>query len=137
MRRRFFEIFARYSLSEPSLISQSVTVAAYIQSDAWLLALKNYLSANLDYLQEVFIEMPRFKVIQTEATFLLWIDCRGLEMDDGTLQAWFVKEASLGLNPGFSFGKGGSGFMRLNFAVPRSTLVQAMKQLKKAYDALS
>ena len=137
LRRRFFEIFARYSLSEPSLISQSVTIAAYIQSDAWLLALKNYLSCNLDYLQEVFIEMPRFKVIQTEATFLLWIDCRGLEMDDETLQAWFVKEASLGLNPGFSFGKGGSGFMRLNFAVPRSTLVQAMKQLKKAYDALS
>jgi cystathionine beta-lyase len=136
LRRRFSEIFQRYYLSEPSLISQCTTIAAYTKSDLWLTELKRYLEENLAYLYEVFSGMPKIKPIAMESTFLLWLDCKALGMDGHRVHKWFVEEAGLGLNPGFSFGKGGDGFMRLNYAVPRSVLETAMQQLKKAYDGL-
>lgn len=136
IRRRFSEIFQRYYLSEPSLVSQTATIAAYTQSDRWLCELLHYLGENLAYLYDVFKTMPRIKPLRMEATFLLWLDCRELQMDDETLQRWFVEKAGLGLNPGISFGKGGSGFMRLNYALPKARLKEAMAALKKAYDGL-
>ena len=136
LRRRFFEIFQRYSLAEPSLVSQCVTIAAYTRSDLWLTELLRYLEENLVYLYEAFAQMPKIKPLPMESTFLLWLDCRELGMEDKELSEWFVHEAGLGLNPGYSFGKGGSGFMRLNYAVPRKVLQEAIAKLKKAYDGL-
>ena len=133
LRRRYHEIFRRYSLDAPSLISQTATIAAYTRSEAWLAALKGYLADNLAYLYERFAEMPKIVPIRMEATFLLWLDCRGMGMDDAALQRWFADEAGLGLNPGSSFGRGGEGFMRLNFALPRAQLEAAMRQLTTAY----
>ncbi len=136
LRRRFYEIFQRYYLSEPSLISQEATIAAYTKSDLWLHKLKGYLEENLAYLHECFRTMPKIRALDMEATFLLWLDCRELGMDDRVLSRWFVEEAGFGLNPGISFGSGGEGFMRLNYALPRAVLQRAMVQLQKAYDEL-
>ncbi len=133
LRRRYHEIFRRYSLDAPSLISQTATIAAYTRSEAWLAALRGYLADNLAYLYESFVTMPKIVPIRMEATFLLWLDCRGMGMDDAALQRWFADEAGLGLNPGSSFGRGGEGFMRLNFALPRAQLEAAMHQLTTAY----
>ncbi len=136
LRRRFFEIFMRYALAEASLISQTATIAAYNESDTWLAELKAYLGANLDYLYERLHTMPKIKPLEMEATFLLWCDCRELGMAPEALHRWCIDEAGLGLNPGYAFGSGGEGFMRLNFAVPRAILVQAMDRLEAAYEAL-
>ncbi len=136
LRRRFFEIFQRYSLVEPSLVSQCATIAAYTRSDLWLSELKRYLEENLTYLYEAFAKMPKIKPLAMESTFLLWLDCREMGMEDEVLAKWFVEEAGLGLNPGYTFDKGGSGFMRLNYAVSRKVLQEAMDKLKKAYDGL-
>jgi len=54
-------------------------------------------------------------------------------MSPEALKAWWIDEARLGLNPGDSFGSGGEGFMRLNFAVPKSMLKEAMDRLEEAY----
>ena len=40
----------------------------------------------------------------------------------------------VGLNTGVSFGKEGSGFMRLNVGCPRATLEEAMRRLKGAME---
>jgi len=136
LRRKFSEIFRRYYLSEPSLVSQTATIAAYTESDLWLTELRRYLWENLTYLHERLKQMPKIVPMPMESTFLLWLDCRGLGMDDEKLQAWFVHEAGLGLNPGISFGTGGSGFMRLNYAVSRQVLKEAMDKLTKAYDGI-
>lgn len=133
LRRRFTERFRRYALDAPSLISQVVTVAAYTASSAWLESLKNYLRENLAYLHRRLLTMPKIKPMPTEATFLLWLDCRQMGMAPEALKAWWIDEARLGLNPGDSFGSGGEGFMRLNFAVPQSMLKEAMDRLEEAY----
>ncbi len=136
LRRRFFEVFQRLNLAEASLISQCATIAAYKQSDLWLKELKEYLYGNLLYLYERFKTMAKIKPLNMQSTFLLWLDCTELCKSGDDLHRWFIDEARLGLNPGFSFSLKSDKFMRLNFAVPRSCLIEAMQRLEKAYKEL-
>jgi cystathionine beta-lyase len=133
LRRRFYEIFRRYSLTQPTPISLVATVASYTQSDTWLIKLLEYLKANLEYIESRLVSMPKIKPLPVEATFLLWLDCRELGLSDKELEEFFVKNAKLGLNSGVSFGKGGAGFMRFNFATSRIILTEAMDRLERAY----
>jgi cystathionine beta-lyase len=92
------------------------------------------LQDNLAYIKQRLGKIPKIKAMPTESTFLLWLDCSGLNLTDKELENFFVYDAKLGLNTGISFGKGGEGFMRLNFAVSRSVLVYAMDRLKSVYN---
>jgi cystathionine beta-lyase len=75
-------------------------------------------------------------VQRPESTFLLWLDCRLLGLDDAMLNRFFIDEAGLGLNAGISFGAPGSGFMRLNIACPKPQLAEAMQALFSAVNRL-
>ena len=110
-------------------------IAAYSFADEWLEELKNYLKNNINFVTE-FIAYHKLAIIpvKTEATFLVWLDCHGLEFDDKKLQAFFTKEAKLGLNSGSSFGEAGSGFMRLNIGTSHEVLEKAMSRLLNAYN---
>ena len=66
----------------------------------------------------------------------MWLDGRGLGLDDDALRDFMIHQAGLGLNEGRSFGRSLSGFMRLNAACPRSVLEQAMGQLEAAVNRL-
>ena len=68
-----------------------------------------------------------------EATFLVWLDCRGMGLSHEELVDFFVHDAKLGLNDGESFGKSGEGFMRLNVGTSREVLEEAMMRLREAY----
>ncbi len=131
LKRRFYEIFQRYSLTEPTPISLCTTVSAYTKSDKWLEELLVYLRGNLEYLHTRLTKIPKIKAMHLEATFLLWLDCKELGLNDKELEQFFITKAKLGLNTGVSFGKGGEGFMRLNFAVSRSVLKEAMDRLER------
>ena len=67
-----------------------------------------------------------------EASFLVWLDCRDLNLSQKDLVSLFVKDAKLALNDGAMFGKGGEGFMRLNVGSPRSVIEKALNNLKAA-----
>ncbi len=133
LKRRFETIFKKYALINPNPFSIEITIAAYKQSGLWLDQLQNYLEGNLNYLIHELEQTPKIKPIKGEATFLLWLDCRELNLNDHALSNWFINEAKLGLNSGISFGAIGSGFMRINFALPRIVLKLAVKNLKDAY----
>ncbi|MEC9082184.1 MAG: aminotransferase, partial [Pseudomonadota bacterium] len=64
--------------------------------------------------------------------YLIWLDCRGLQLDDTALKRFFVQRAGVGLNPGLSFGSQGSGFMRLNIGCPRAVLAQILDRIEAA-----
>jgi cystathionine beta-lyase len=70
-----------------------------------------------------------------EGTYLAWLDCRASGIP-GNPCGYFVKSARVGFNDGVTFGKGGEGFVRLNFACPRATLAQALSQMKDALEKL-
>ena len=67
-----------------------------------------------------------------QASYLVWLDCRGVGLSHSQLIDLFVNKARLALNDGATFGNEGSGFMRLNVGCPRSMLQPALEQLKNA-----
>ena len=77
--------------------------------------------------------IPAIKVMRSEGTYLLWLACHDLGLDDLALQRFFIEKAGLGLSPGTLFGtEQGTGFMRLNIAAPFSVIQRAMQQLATA-----
>ncbi len=70
-----------------------------------------------------------------EATYLAWIDCRDSGIS-GRPFDFFLKEAKVALNDGVEFGRGGEGFVRLNFACPRKTLTEAIDRMATALEKL-
>ena len=115
----------------------AATRAAYTSCDEWLDGLKAYLADNRDFVCEyVKANMPKIKVTPLEATYLMWLDCRDLKMTQEELKAFMFNKAKLGLNDGSTFGAGGTGFMRMNIACPRSTVKEALERLEKAVNSL-
>jgi cystathionine beta-lyase len=111
--------------------------AAYRYGDEWLGQLLDYLQSNLDFALAYFKEnIPKIKVIKPQGTYLLWLDCRALGLDDKALQQFFREQARVGLDDGFMFGLGGSGFQRMNIACPRSLLAEALGRIERAVKAL-
>ena len=109
-------------------------IAAYEEGDAWLVLLKDYLRQNIRYVK-TFLEKEHIPIvpIETEATFLMWLDCRQMGMTQEALVHFFVYEAKLGLNDGTNFGSQGEGFMRLNVGTSKDVLEVAMQRLLEAY----
>ncbi|MFW6290251.1 MAG: MalY/PatB family protein [Mariniphaga sp.] len=111
--------------------------AAYTHGDQWLEQLLNYLWGNYRYLKDFFDKnLPAVKVMQPEATFLVWLDFSHYDMNDKELNRFIVEKAGVGLNNGARFGTGGEGWMRLNIGCPRSVLKEGLEKLKAAFDQL-
>jgi len=124
-------------LPGPNLLAYKAMEAAYRYGDEWLNQMLEYLQGNLNFLQQYFTnEIRRIKVIQPQGTYLIWLDCRELHMDDQSLRKFIREKAKLGLDDGFIFGEGGSGFERMNIACPRLLLKEALTRLRTAVNSL-
>lgn len=123
----------RLHISVTNPFSLTAFETAYRQGSTWLDALMNYLADTCDMVQRFLAgHLPEIRVIPPQGTYLLWLDCRALGMDDDALQRFIVFEAGIGLSPGILFGAQGSGFMRMNLAAPRHKIRQALDKLLKA-----
>ncbi len=80
-----------------------------------------------DYLNH---SLPQIKVYRPQASFLLWRDCRELNLPQKELVRLFEDKAALALNDGMMFGKEGEGYMRMNLGCPRALLAKAVEKLK-------
>ena len=134
LRRLFALQEEKYELHASNFLSPIAMTAAFNEGGAWRQEMLTYLKGNVDYAMDYFENnIPQIKPWRPEASFLLWLDCRELNLRDAELMAFFVQKAKLGLSPGTMFGKEGRGFMRMNFAVPRSILEKALQQLQNAF----
>jgi cystathionine beta-lyase len=137
IRTRFYSWLRANELNEPTIPSAVATVAAYTHGHEWLRQMLAYIEGNISYVEQFLAEhIPAIRAMKPQASFLVWLDCRRLGLDHAALVNLFVGKAKLALNDGEMFGPGGEGFMRLNVGTPRSILMQAMIQLKKACDEL-
>ena len=109
--------------------------AAYRDGGEWLHALMAYLQASRDAaIAFIQAHLPTIRVICPQATYLLWLDCRQLGLDDAALKRFFIEEARLGLSPGAMFGRGGEGFMRMNIGTSKANVLAALMRLKAAVE---
>jgi cysteine-S-conjugate beta-lyase len=111
--------------------------AAYRDGQAWLDQVLAYLEGNRDFLYDfVRRELPSIKMAKTEGTYLAWLDCREAGLDGNPYQ-FFLDKARVALSDGAVFGTGGEGFVRLNFACPRSMLAEALARMKTALSGVA
>ncbi|HQV87647.1 MAG TPA: pyridoxal phosphate-dependent aminotransferase [Nitrosomonas sp.] len=119
------------SASNPFSITAFET--AYREGEAWLDDLLIYLRDTRDSVTAFLAtHLPEIKIIQPEGTYLLWLDCRTLDMTDAQLKHFFIHEAGVGMSPGILFGNEGSGFMRLNIGAPRRTILSVLEHIREA-----
>lgn len=137
IRTRFYDWMTANELNSPNMFAPIVTIAAFRHGEPYRQQLLHYIEQNIEFVIDYCKEnIPQIKPVRPEASFLIWLDCRGLNLKQEDLIDLFVNKAHLALNEGSMFGHEGEGFMRFNVGSPRAIIEQAMKQLKDAVDAL-
>lgn len=127
----------RDGLSSPAVLALTAHIAAYQQGAPWLDALRHYLEENLSYIaRELNSAFPKLNWQPPEATYLAWIDLRPLNIDDHELQKVLIEQQKVAIMPGYTYGKEGNGFVRLNAGCPRSKLEQGVQRLIAGINAL-
>lgn len=120
-------------LAQPNIVSSVAFETAYRQGSLWLQELLRHLENNMDYLYNCLKPYNHLICFQKpQGTYLVWLDCNKMGLSNKQLRDFFIHQAKLGLNAGISFGKEGSGYMRINLAVDSKTLQKACQQLTKA-----
>ena len=139
LRRRFYTWLEANELNDPPLFAPIATIAAYQQGEEWRRQMLGYVEDNILFVEEYCREnLPGIKPWRPQASFLVWLDCRGLGLNHDELVDLFVNKAHLALNDGAMFfgkpkpGNDLGGFMRLNVGTPKSVLKTALEQLKTA-----
>jgi cysteine-S-conjugate beta-lyase len=134
VRDRFSAELDRLGVGVSSLGLVAARAAYSGACDEWLLALRSYLTQNRDYLVDfIKSELPGLRSTLPEATYLAWLDCNAyIKMGriNGSPQAYFLEEARVALEDGTNFGVVGEGFVRLNFACPRSVLEEGLNRVR-------
>src|SRR5699024_12246791 len=113
--------------------------AAYANGKPWLDQLMKVIEANKLY-ATTRIENEtngKLKVIASEATYLLWVDCHELGLTDKELQVFMIEQAKVVLNAGSSYGTEEENFMRINIACPKATLHEGVNRIIHALEELA
>lgn len=137
MKAAFDKFWMNLDIHRNNAFSSVAMEAAFNKGEEWLEQLLPYLSENFEFIRDYCEKyIPKIKPNVPDATYLVWLDCRELGMNNERLRKFMIEDAKLGLNEGYTFGRSLSGYMRLNAACPRSVLEKAMKQLEDAVNRL-
>lgn len=133
LRNNFFDFLKGCELDEPTIFAPIATIACYRQGYQWRDEMLAYIEDNIRFVEEFCKKnLPGILPVRPDASFLVWLDCRGLNLPHERIVALFKEKAHLALNDGEMFGKEGKCFMRLNVGTPRSILKKALVSLEEA-----
>lgn len=128
LRRRFERVMAGI-VPHINVLGYTAMAAAYTSGVPWRNAVLDYLRENRDVLLLALKALPGLRVQSPEATYLAWIDARGVSRPEGMSAARYFEQAGVGLSPGEDFMPGATDFVRLNFGCSRATLNQAIDRI--------
>lgn len=133
LNRQFQTFMQAGEFDQGNMFAYASTVAAYRQGEEWLEQLLQYVQNNIDFTEHFLqTELPAISMIRPQASFLIFLNCKKLNLEQPELEKLFLNKARLALNSGTTFGQGGEGFMRLNVGCPLDTLQEALYRLKNA-----
>jgi len=137
LRDRFLSVFPRRVLGAPSVAGIDATVAAWREGAEWLDGITAHLKEMRDLATDrITREAPGLRVIRPEATYMLWVDCTKLGLNEPAF-AYFLREAGLAFNAGEAFDPECAQFVRFNFATSRPIVEEICDRLVKAAARLS
>lgn len=121
-----------------NVFATSAVIAAYDESEKWLEELKEVLYENKSIVREYLAnELPVIKLIECDATYLLWLDCSALGVASNVLSGFLRENQGLFLSSGSDFGQCGDSFLRMNIACPQKLLKEGLARLKAGVTALN
>jgi len=133
LRKYFRSKVEHLHIEHGNIFGTIASTAAYSFGEEWLNKLLVYLKGNADYAVEFCRKyIPEIVPSTPEATYMIWLDCRKLGLNNEGLRDFFTRKSKVGLNDGISFGQGGEGFMRMNLATSREVVKKAFNQIAQA-----
>ena len=122
-------------VAEPNVFAVAAAVAAFEKGEGWLDELRQYLYDNKQFVRSfIKAELPQIKVVPSQATYLLWLDCSRITQDAQELSSFIRQDSGLYLTEGAEYGSCRQ-FIRMNTACPRERLRDGLDRLKKSVKA--
>ncbi len=122
----------RFHINNDNVFAIEAFTALYGSCGNWYEEMLEYIESNYDYMKSYISEnIPKAKVVESEGTYLVWVDLTELNMDAKELQKYIIEKGRLGLNFGHWFGYEGAGYVRINIACQRQIIEKALKRLEK------
>lgn len=119
-------------VAEPNVFAVTAAIAAYQEGAEWLDELRVYIYENKQTVKQYIQEhIPEITVVDSEATYLLWLDCSKITQDTDIFLKKLRKETGLFLSLGSIYGGNGKCFARMNLACPRATVLDGLHRLEK------
>ncbi len=131
LRKRFL-CTARGIVTELNVFGYAGGEAAYRHANAWHAELLQVLRRNRDLVRKTVDDIPGLWMPEIEATYLAWIDCRGIKFP--CEPSLHFEKNGLGLSHGSAFGA--RGFVRLNYGCPLSTLQEGLRRFREIIASL-
>lgn len=136
LRHKVWRALNTDEVAEPNSFAVAATVAAFTKGELWLEALREYLFQNKQSARTFLAnELPQISVTTSQATYLLWLDCRNICESAVPLSRFIREKTGLWLTAGVEYGSAGEGFLRMNIACPRSRLKDGLERLKAGITA--
>nr|WP_204955338.1 MalY/PatB family protein [Metabacillus crassostreae] len=134
LKKKYNEVKQKFGLMMINTLGQEAMEAAYTYGEKWLNELLEYLEGNVITIEEhIKTHLPNIKVMRPESTYLIWLDARALGKTDDELKDLLLKKGKLALEPGSKFGENGAGFLRMNIACSRTTIMDGLDRLVTAF----
>lgn len=132
LQERFDTVIPRHTRGGIGLYGIHASIAAWRFGQPWLDEVVPYLAGNRDFVAEALAErLPEVTFVRPEATYLGWLDCRGLGLESRPA-AHFLRQGRVALSAGHLFGEGWEGFARLNLGTSRAILGEVIDRMAKA-----
>lgn len=131
MRRRIDRAVNINEVCDVNPFGVAALQAAYNESEEWLDSLNHYIWGNyLAFKEFIAKELPRLEVARLEGTYLAWVDIKATGLTSDEAYGKLMKEGRVYVNSGTMYGRrAGEGYLRINLACPRATLLEGMKRM--------
>lgn len=123
-------------LSSTNIFGMLATMSAYRYCSHWVDELNHYLESNQRYVKTFIQEkLPDVKVVDLEATYLMWLDVSKAVSDIPLLREKLISVGKVAIMDGSIYGGNGHQFLRLNIVCPKSKLVDGLDRMLKSFEA--
>ena len=137
LRHKVWRALNTDEVAEPNTFAVTAAVAAFTKGGEWLDELRQYIYENKKLVEDFLSKnIPKIKLVPSQATYLLWLDCSWLGADSQGIAEFIRRETGLFLSDGVQYGNGES-FLRMNVACPKQIVRDGLERLKRAVDLLT
>ncbi len=135
LRHKIWRALNTDEVAEPNAFAIDAAISAFTDGGPWLDELRSYVFENKRVAADFIAKnVPGIAVGVSDATYLMWLDCRDLGLSSEDLAVKIRSRTGLYFTAGSEYGKAGEGFLRLNAACPRATLEDGLGRLKRAVE---